>query len=172
MTTPWRRSGTAMRPRSSSRACSSGSVSGRLFSTDVGVLSAGFIAAGGTDPARRRVRISAQSRADALDLEFDLRRWVARCGIHARRHGRRPGGRPGARSRSLRWRRNWAGSVPLRCYAASASVSATRSSAPAGLSGNVKARRATSLIASSLFVERAARLPGRRVSLCPKILRS
>jgi hypothetical protein len=38
---------------------------------------------------------------------------------------------------------NEAGSVPLRRYAASASVSATRFSAPAGLSGNVKARCAT-----------------------------
>jgi hypothetical protein len=59
-----------MRPGSSSRAL--GSVSDRLFNADVGVLSAGSIDVGRADPARRLVRISAQNRADALDLECEL----------------------------------------------------------------------------------------------------
>ena len=87
--------------------------------------------------------------AAALDLGLKLRRRLARRDLHAGSDGRRAGRGPAALRRALRRRHVRLGQSVRGAYAESASVSATRCSAPAGLSGNAKAKSARRPIAGS-----------------------
>ena len=68
-----------------------GGISDRLCDAVLGVLSAAAADAGGTDPARRGVRISLQDRAAALDVGCRVCRRIAGRDVHAGLDRRRPG---------------------------------------------------------------------------------
>jgi cytochrome d ubiquinol oxidase subunit II len=116
-----------------------GRLSDRLCDAALGLLSSALVYARRPDPARRRVRVPLQDRADALDLGRRLRRRIACRRLHPGHDGRRA-----CRGSSDRqWpyvggEFGWLSPFALLC-AASASASATRCSAPAGSSGNARA---------------------------------
>ena len=120
----------------------------------------------GPDPARRGVRISQQDRAAALDLGCELCRRIPGRDFHPGRDGRRPGG-GACRSRTANIpAASSAGSVPLRCCAASACASAMRLLGACWLVRKCEGEvRDVALSPDPVSRGRRAGLPGRRLRL-------